>query len=106
MAREIGDRRGEGNALGNLGIAYADLGETGRAIEYYEHRLLIAREVGDRGGEGQALGNLGNAYADLGETRRGIKFLRAALEICEAIESPFADRVRASIAGLESEGGT
>ena len=27
IAREIGDRRGEGNALGNLGIAWTDLGE-------------------------------------------------------------------------------
>ena len=31
-ARGIGDRRGEANALGNLGNAYADLGETRREI--------------------------------------------------------------------------
>jgi hypothetical protein len=34
--REIGDRRGEGNALGNLGIAYADLGDARKAIDFYE----------------------------------------------------------------------
>lgn len=68
IVREIGDRRGEGNALGNLGLAYADLGETHRAIQLYEQRLTIAREIGDRRGEGNALGNLGVAYKNLGET--------------------------------------
>jgi hypothetical protein len=36
IAREIGDRHGEGNALGNLGIAYTNLGETRRTIDLYE----------------------------------------------------------------------
>jgi len=45
-------RRGEGADLGNLGAAYADLGEPRRAIEYYEAALAIARAIGDRRGEG------------------------------------------------------
>jgi tetratricopeptide (TPR) repeat protein len=49
--RQIGDRYSEGNALGNLGLAYAHLGETSRAIEYFELSLTIAREIGDRRGE-------------------------------------------------------
>jgi hypothetical protein len=60
-AREIGDRRGEGDALGRLGTAYTLLGEPRRAIEHYEQKLAIAREIGDRRGEGATLGNLGNA---------------------------------------------
>ena len=52
ISREIGDRRGEGHWLGNLGIAYAALGEVRRAIEHYEQALLISREIGDRRGEG------------------------------------------------------
>ena len=63
--------------LGNLGNAYADLGETRQAIEYYEQALAIAREIGDRRGEGSALGNLGIAYADLGEAAPGHRVLRA-----------------------------
>ena len=72
--RALGDRRGEGNALGNLGIAWADLGETRKAIEFYEQLLAIAREIGDRRGEGNALGNLGIAWADLGEPRKAIEY--------------------------------
>ncbi len=64
--REIGDRRGEGNDLGNLGGAYLQLGDARRAIGYYEQALAIRREIGDRRGEGNDLGNLGNAYRQLG----------------------------------------
>jgi tetratricopeptide (TPR) repeat protein len=38
-ARRLNDRRGEGNRLGNLGNAYADLGEVRRAIEYHQQAL-------------------------------------------------------------------
>jgi tetratricopeptide (TPR) repeat protein len=105
IAREIGDRRGEGAALGNLGLAYKDLGEPRRAIEYHEQDLVIAREIGDRRGEGAALGNIGDTYADLGEPRRAIGFLREAVGIFEAIESPRAAQARATIARLEQAGG-
>jgi len=80
-AREIGDRRNEGAHLGNLGLAYRDLGETRRAIAHYEQALKIAREIGDRRGEGADLGNLGLAYADLGEVRRAIEYHEQALAI-------------------------
>ena len=84
-AREIGDRRGEGNALGNLGLAHAALGDARRAIEYHEQALEVAREIGDRGGEGSALGNLGNAHAALGDARRAIEYHEQALEVVREI---------------------
>jgi tetratricopeptide (TPR) repeat protein len=84
-AQLLKDRYKEGYAMGNLGIAYADLGETRRAIEFYEQRLSIAREIGDRHGEANATGNLGNAYADLGETRRAIEFHEQNLAIAREI---------------------
>jgi tetratricopeptide (TPR) repeat protein len=84
-ARSLGRRDMEGAALGNLGRAYADLGEVRQAIAYYEQRLVIAREIGDRRGEGNALGNLGNAYADLGEVRQAIAYHEQALVIVREI---------------------
>ena len=84
-ARTLGDREAEDRHLGNLGIAYAALGEVRRAIEYYEQALAIAREIGDRQGEGNALGNLGLAYADLGDVRRAIEFYEQALVIVRNI---------------------
>jgi len=79
------DRAAEGRHLGNLGLAYFDLGETPRAIEYYKQQLAITSEIGDRRGEGNGLGNLGNAYYHLGETRRAIECHDAALVISREI---------------------
>jgi len=81
IARAIGDRRSEGNTLGNLGIAYAALGNVRQAIAYYEQALAITREIGDRRGEGNALGNLGIAYAVLADPERAISFHEQNLAI-------------------------
>ena len=73
-ARRLKHRATEGWHLGNIGIAYADLGEARKAIEFYEQALVIAREIGDRRGEGAVLCNLGSAHLDLGDARKAIEF--------------------------------
>jgi hypothetical protein len=45
IAREIGDRLGEGNALGNLGIAYAGIGEPRRAFGFLRSALDIFEAI-------------------------------------------------------------
>ena len=55
----------QGTHLSNLGLAYADLGDAKKAIEFYEQSLVISREISDRRGEGAAFNNLGIAYTDL-----------------------------------------
>jgi tetratricopeptide (TPR) repeat protein len=85
-SREIGDRRGEGNALGNLGNAYLKLGEIRKAIEFHEQRLVLSRDLGDQRGEAITLGNLGNAFLDLGETRKAIEFYEQDLAIAREIK--------------------
>jgi tetratricopeptide (TPR) repeat protein len=79
--RKIGDRQGEGNHLGNLGIAYFSLGDYHKAIDYYEQALLISIEIGHRQGEGNRLGNLGIAYDSLGDYPKAIKYHEQALLI-------------------------
>ena len=103
IAREIGDRRGEGNALGNLGNAYTDLGDAKKAIEFYEKHLVIAREIGDRRGEGTALFNLSLSLDNLGQRTKAIDVARSALNIYEQIESPYAERVRQKLAKWQNE---
>jgi tetratricopeptide (TPR) repeat protein len=85
FAREIGDLWGVGKALGNLGNAYRNLGETRKAIDFHEQRLAVARDLGDQRGEGIALGNLANAYLDLGETRKALELYEQDLEISREI---------------------
>ena len=73
IAKEIGDRAGEGRAYGSFGNAYQSMGDYQKAIEYDEKRLKIAKEIGDRAGEGRAYGNLGNAYKSLGDYQKAIE---------------------------------
>ena len=87
IAKEIGDRGGEGTGYGNLGNCFRSLGDYRKAIEYHEKHLKIAIEIGVRDGEGRAYGNLGNAYQSLGDYRKAIEYhekhLKIAIEIGE-----------------------
>jgi tetratricopeptide (TPR) repeat protein len=59
IAREINDRKGAGTALGNLGLAYFDLGYYEQAAEYLQQALSIAQETDNPRIEEIILGNLG-----------------------------------------------
>jgi tetratricopeptide (TPR) repeat protein len=79
--RHAAHRRGEGNALGNLGNVYTQLGQIQPAIEFYEQALAISREIGDRHGEVVDLNNLGTTHYDLGDKERAIEFYELGLTI-------------------------
>ena len=86
--------------MGNLGLAYRDLGQVEKAITYYEQALAIAREIGHRQGEGADLGNLGVAYHDLGQVEKAREYLQQALAIFEEIKSPYGELARRQLAEL------
>ena len=98
-ARDIGDRRGEGNALGNLGLLQ-EPGETRRAIEYFEQHLTIAREIGDRRGEGNALWNSALALNSLGDRSAPYERKRR-LKISEGDRRPKSREGAAGTGGVE-----
>ncbi len=102
IVRKIGDRRGESAALGNLGIAYNNLGEVQQAIEHCEQALVIDREIGDRRGEAIASWNLADVLHKQGETERARSLAQTALQLFEAMESPYAATVRAGLAEWEA----
>jgi tetratricopeptide (TPR) repeat protein len=93
-AQKLKDRQSEGFALNKLGIAWNQLSEVRKSIEYYEQALAIAREVGDRHGEGNALGNLGNAWRQLGDQAKAVELMEASLKILEGIKLPKAQIVQ------------
>ncbi|TAG74128.1 MAG: CHAT domain-containing protein [Oscillatoriales cyanobacterium] len=79
--REIENRPGEANSLGNLGVGYNSLGQFHRAIEFHEQYLEISREIGNRPGEAISLGNLGIAYSSLKQFHTAIYFQEQSLVI-------------------------
>ncbi len=102
-ARRLKDQSDEGIHLGNLGLAYYNLGEVRRAIEFYEQRLVIAREIGDRRGEGTVLWNMSLVFDKLGDRAQAIACAEASLKIREEIEDPRAAKVRERLAEWRGE---
>jgi tetratricopeptide (TPR) repeat protein len=81
IARDTGNRQGEGRHLGNLGSCHASLGNYPQAIDLYTQALAIDRDLGNRHGEGIRLGNLGSCHARLGNYPQAIDLHTQALAI-------------------------
>ena len=90
IARDIGDRQGEGAELDNLGNCHFRFGDYRQAADLYTQALVIARDIGDRRSEGIALGGLGKCGASLGDFRQAIDLHTQALAIARDI----GDRLR------------
>ncbi|AKB44301.1 tetratricopeptide repeat protein [Methanosarcina vacuolata] len=73
--------------LGNLGIAYNQIGETKKAIEYYELALELSRNIGNRNSEGSLLCNLGISYRDLSKFEKSIEYFEQALQIAKDLKN-------------------
>ena len=87
VAKETGDRAGEGEAYGYLGIAYQSLGDSQKAIECHEKHLKIAKETGDRIGEGRAYDNIGRGLFSLEQFKNAADNFRCALEAFNTVRS-------------------
>ncbi len=64
-ARRLGDRRGEADALNNLGNALRQVRRFDEAITAHQDAAAIYRDTGDRHREGIALNNLGSALQEV-----------------------------------------
>ena len=61
--RRLRDRAGEKNALSALALAFTELGQTQRTIQYFQEELVIVREAEDVEEECGLLASLGDAFA-------------------------------------------
>ncbi|MHC5917297.1 MAG: CHAT domain-containing protein, partial [Nostoc sp.] len=75
----------QGKALGNLGLAYQDLGNYAKAIEYEQQHLEIAREIKDRQSEGKALNNIGSSLEKQQQPELAIVFYKQSVNVRESI---------------------
>jgi len=78
---QVGYGPGIGMTVGNIGVAYQDLGEYSKAIKLHEKSLRIDRMVGDEVGEARALTNLGNVYQGRGEYAKAVEYYEQSLRI-------------------------
>ena len=86
IAKELGDRSGEGKVYSSLGNAHQSLGDFKTAIEYHERHLKIARELGDRSGEAEAYSSLGEAHQSLAHFKTSKDYHERHLKIVKELE--------------------
>ena len=87
MQRQLGNRKGVGTMLDNLGNVAYEQGDYARARSLYEESLALQRELENQQGIASSLGNLGNVAHEEGDYPAA----RALHEQCVAIQRDFAD---------------
>ena len=102
-------RRAEGRHLGNLGLAYRDLGKVENAIQTYEQALAIAREIGSLFWTRIATGYLASALILAGWNLHGVKGTAVSRPIVAGIviesdpDETFQAAARALVSALKDE---
>lgn len=74
VARKIGNRKLECDALINIGSSLFNLGNIDDAISTYKNALTIAKEIQDYRVRSLILGKLADAYLVLGENNQAIEY--------------------------------
>jgi predicted ATPase/Tfp pilus assembly protein PilF len=87
LAREIGDRRIEGNALAWQGVVEEWSGDVIAAERTLREARAVLREVGDRAREGTVAINIGTAVLAQGREAEAVAMFDEALAICRELGS-------------------
>ncbi|HEX6682406.1 MAG TPA: tetratricopeptide repeat protein [Candidatus Limnocylindrales bacterium] len=85
LARRLGNRPAELDALNRLGYVHRMLGSYERASDHYGRALQIAQAIGDRGGELNALDGVARVHWMLGSYEQASDHYGRALRIAQAI---------------------
>ena len=83
--RALGDRRGIGMQLHNLGNVASDRGDYAEATALYEESVAVKRARGDRPGTARSLNSLGIIAYERGDYPRAAALLEEALDIQRAL---------------------
>lgn len=85
LYRALGDRVGEAKALTAIGLAYSELADNRKALDYYTQALPLYQAAGDHGGEAIVLGNIGASHGRLDDHKKAIGYYDQALRHYRAI---------------------
>lgn len=86
--RELGNRRNEAIALGNLGNGWLRLGEHTLTRQHLEQGLRLACAVGDRATQANTLTNLSLLALRQGDDTLALVQAHRALDLASAVQSP------------------
>ena len=81
LAAEAGDREGEVEALGSMGVVSVELENWDEARHFLDQALDICVETEDQINRGKVLGNLGMMYARQGDKENAAEAYEQAIDI-------------------------
>ena len=81
------NKLGQANCFTNIGIIYSILGESQKALDYFNQALPIYKTVAvrDRNAEASVLNDIGIVYNRLGESQKALDYYNKALPIYKAV---------------------
>jgi CHAT domain-containing protein/tetratricopeptide (TPR) repeat protein len=93
LFQEIGDLRGQAQALANLGYTSQDLGEPGQAVKSFERSLSLATQIGDQRIRALDLTAIALVNSVLGEKQKALDLHNQALKILRTIGNRYGEAV-------------
>ena len=85
ICRENGDKAGQGQACGSLGVVCKLLGDYVKAEEYSHQALAISKEIEDKKEEAINCSNLGALYQSVSKYAKAEEYLHKAIEISKEV---------------------
>ncbi len=87
QAEELGDKRGIGDSLNNIGFAYYGTGdyENEKALDSFEKAFAIMEELGDKLGMGVSLAYIGMMHKSKGDLDTALDYFGKSLSIREEL---------------------
>jgi CHAT domain-containing protein/tetratricopeptide (TPR) repeat protein len=87
----VQDRQTQGQALNNLGYAYAALGDETEAIAAYQAALRMMQDLNDKAWISKINLNLGNLYESLGNYEQAYDHFQTSLKLAQQTREPYAE---------------
>lgn len=86
LAREIGNKKSEGIALGNIGVYYAMTGSLPDAMKSFQEKLSVMKGLNEKTEQVGVLSNIGAIYDWQGNVQRSMESYAEALKILGSLD--------------------
>jgi CHAT domain-containing protein/uncharacterized protein (UPF0332 family) len=87
--KKSGNKSSQSGALSALGQAYTELGETQKALEFYNQALNLRRGISDKKAQVTTLGNIALLERSQGKFDKSLKRIKSAIAIIEDLRTTY-----------------